>query len=178
MAYYDNFNLLNAPQPASFTSDYPTMNDDSYYDDPSMKAGALDYWNSVNGATTEEDPYSLDGIQQGYADMLRSDYDDWEERFQPFEDLYRNKLLDPVEHSAMDSESMGFVDRGVNNAYQRSLAQLNKQDRMYGQQLDADEQASRSRRLLLSKGAALSKGRTDMSTYLGNRNLQLLAGGL
>jgi len=123
-------------------------------------------------------PLGLKDIQHGYAQMLRSDYDYWRQNFRPFEELYRSNLNDPVRNSALTSEALGFVDRASDNAYRRSLAQLNYQDRKYGIDLTPEERASRNRRLLLTKRANQANNRTNMRQYLNLRNRQFLNGGV
>lgn len=133
---------------------------------------------NANAGNNGKVPLGLKDIQQGYADMLRSDYDYWRQNFKPFEDLYRSNYNDPVRRSALESEALGFVDRASNNAYGRSLAQLNFQDRKYGIDLSPEERSSRNRRLLLTKRGNQANNRTKMRQYLNLRNRQILSGGI
>ena len=148
------------------------------FDNTGAENGNYNLLNPADANIQEKKPMGLEDIQGGYADMLRSDYEDWQTRFKPFETLYQNAVLDPAKRAALDTEAMGFVGRGVNNAYGRSLAQMNKTDRQYGISLTDQEKASRNRNLLQRRGALEAKGRTDMRQALGNRRLQMLSGGI
>ncbi len=118
--------------------------------------------------------YSIEAIQQGYADLLRSDYDDWKTRFQPFEGMYRDLLFDPEKHAALDAEAMGYATGGVNNAYARAQNWQNLMNRKYGVELDADERASVNRRLGNQRAALLSQAQTGMRNQLNQRDRSML----
>ena len=122
--------------------------------------------------------YSLDSISKGYADMLRGDYDDYLTRFQPYENYYQGFLTDEDQSAQLRSNALGYVDTAVNVAAGRQAANLNAQDRKYGVQLDATEQAARDGALGRQQALLGAKSRTDMLNYLGDRDLQLLSGGV
>ncbi len=118
--------------------------------------------------------YSIEDIQQGYADLLRADYEDWKNRFQPFETMYRDLLFDPEKHAALDAEALGYATDGVNNAYVRARNWQNLMNRKYGVELDADERASVGRRLGNERAALLSKTQTGMRDQLNQRDRSML----
>jgi hypothetical protein len=113
---------------------------------------------------------SLDNIQQQYADMLRSDYDDWKKRFQPYEKQYRQLVDDPDFHN----QALGYVDNAANSAFNRANAYQAFQNRKYGVQLDGTEKAAVNRRLGNEKAALLAQGRTNMEQALDQRSLGML----
>lgn len=113
---------------------------------------------------------SLDNIQQQYADMLRSDYDDWKKRFQPYEQQYRQLVDDPDFHN----QALSYVDQAANSAFNRANAYQNFQNRKYGVQLDGLEKAAVNRRLGNEKAALQAQGRTNMEQALDQRSLGML----
>lgn len=119
---------------------------------------------------SKQNQYSLDNIQQQYADMLRSDYDDWKKRFQPYEKQYRQLVDDPDFHN----QALGYVDQAANSSFNRANAYQTFQNRKYGVQLDGTEKAAVSRRLGNEKAALLAQGRTNMEQALDQRSLGML----
>ena len=141
-----------------------------------LAGGALG--SAIGGDKKPAGSYSKDNISQGYADMLRSDYEDWQTRFKPYEALQRDFVLNEQSRGQLRDNALGYVDNGVNQALQRTTAGMNVRDRKYGVALDADEQASRQRRLGNKQSLLSAQGKTNMLNYLGQRDLQLLSGGV
>ena len=129
-------------------------------------------------ADVVSDSYSLDSISEGYADMLRGDYDDYVTRFQPYENYYQGFVTDPAQAGQLREDALGYVDTSVNMATGRQAANLNAQDRKYGVSLDASEQRARSGTLGRQRSLLQAKSRTDMLSYMGDRELQMLSGGV
>lgn len=121
-------------------------------------------------AQTASNQYSLANIQQQYADMLRSDYNDWKTRFQPYEQQYRQLVDDPDFHN----QALGYVDQAANRAYNRAQVTQTFMNRKYGVQLDGTERAAVNRRLGNERAALQAQGRTNMEQALDQRSLGML----
>lgn len=113
--------------------------------------------------------YTLSGIQEGYGSMLRNDYADITNRFQPME----ASLLSQYSNSTgFDNDALGYASNGVSDAIGRAGAYLEREQRN-GRVLDADEQAAQDRRLNLAGGAAMSGTRSGILQSLDNRDDQI-----
>lgn len=142
------------------------------YDTPPANVLPADWdkYKQWQASQAKGDSLSLDNIQQQYADMLRSDYDDWKKRFQPYEQQYRNLVDDPDFHN----QALGYVDQAANSAFNRANAYQNFQNRKYGVQLDGLEKAAVNRRLGNEKAALQAQSRTNMEQALDQRSLGML----
>lgn len=117
-------------------------------------------------------------ISDTYADMLRQDYDDWKMRFKPFDSLMEGFLFDDDVRDQQRNNALNYVDNAYDESLQRGTAMRNLLNRNHGVQLsDADKRAS-NQQIQISKGATQSKARRNMFDYLGQRDIQLLSGGL
>lgn len=155
-----------------FGSDYGSFDDGADHDDG---FGSTD---TLAAPETDTVAHTVDSVSEGYADIIREDYDDWKMRFQPFEGLQQDMLLDPTKRGEMRSNALGYVDQASDAAVGQTKANMHMNDRRFGQQLSADEKQSRERRL--GNQAALSKAdsRTQMRQDLNDREVSMLAGGL
>ena len=121
---------------------------------------------------------TADNISEGYADIIRADYDDWETRGLPFEQAQQDMLLDPTKKAQMRSNALGYVDQSVGSAVGQTKANMHANDRRLGRQLGADESKARERRLGNQEALSLSSGRTKMRQNINDREVNMLAGGI
>lgn len=118
--------------------------------------------------------YSIEDIQQGYADMLRSDYSDQMARYRPIEQHYRDLIFDPAKNHAFNQAAMGYATEGVNGAFNQAQNWQTAMNRKYGTQLDSTEQASVNRRLGNSRSALLAQAQTGMRDQIDQREKGML----
>ena len=108
--------------------------------------------------------FDLAGIQQGYEGMLRNDYTDIGNRFQPMESALFNQYQNP---QGFDQDAIGYATSGTLDALGRAQAQLNRNNQ--NRSLDSDEMDAQTRRLNLAGGAAMSNNRSGVLSGLDNR---------
>ena len=122
----------------------------------------------VNGNTIE-------GISQGYADLLRSDYEDYRTRFEPFEKISQ-AYFQPDQHRSYDKAAYNYATGGVNSAYKSAQAYQAEMARRTGTRLDSREQASVNRQLGNSRAALLADATNTTRDQLEQRDIGLLQG--
>lgn len=133
----------------------------------------------ANGATVSTtDSTDPEYWSKRYAGILRGQWDNWKQQYQPFEQYYANLLLDPKKNADLKGQSMAYVTNAADQAYQSGLRDLADTQKQYGYQLDPQEQASQQRKLALTSLASKAKGMTDMAGYLRDRDNQMMSGGL
>ena len=140
-----------------------------------------DSWSPYPGFLNDNDKknaYSSDEISEGYAEILRSEYDDWKDRFKPFEDEQRNLVLDSTKRNRLRRNALNYVNQGVGSALGQTRANMKMNDRKFGRALSADEKQSRQRRLGNQAALSLAAGRTRMRQTLNDRDLAMLSGGI
>jgi len=115
---------------------------------------------------------SLVGIQGGYADLLRSDYNDYQTRFRPFETLLSNYFNGP--DRAYEQAALGYARQGVTGAYQAARAYQNELARRTGTRLEAAERNSVGRQLGNERAALLAQAVNGARDSVDQRNLGLL----
>ena len=128
--------------------------------------------------TINYDTLSADNINDGYADIIRGDFDDWQKTFEPFEDYQTNMVLDPALNNQLKTNALGYVDKSTASAVGQTKANMHMNDRKFGRQLGADEKKARQRRLGSQATLTKSSGRTDMRQALNDRKVNMLSGGV
>lgn len=129
-------------------------------------------------ATSNVDSTSREYWGNRSAGLIRSEWEDYKQRFAPVEDYYANLFLDPAKRGKLRSNAMRYVGDGVNRSYAKGLQSMKDRDARYGVGLSALEKKHRDRTMQAKKQAVLTKGHTDMNTYLDDREMQLLSGGV
>lgn len=140
-----------------------------------MVSGSLSGLMKTNAATDSSDPNYW---SQRNADILRSQWDNWKQQYQPLEEYFAGLVTDPAQRNALRAESMGYVANAADNSYQRGMQSLADRDQRLGVGLDALEQASRDRKMQAGAAAVKAKGLTDMAGYLDEREQQMMSGGV
>lgn len=127
---------------------------------PQQDQGSRDYWGGRNAA------------------VIRGEWDDWKKRYAPIEDHYAELFLDDEKRQGLRDTAMKYATSSIDNAYQRGLQGMVKRDNRYGVGLSALEQKHRNRTMQGNKQALLAKAKTDMTSYLDDRETQQLSGGI
>ena len=129
-------------------------------------------------ASTAPETGSADYWSQRQANLLRGQWDYWQQQFAPVETYFTGLVTDPQQRQALRAESMGYVEQASKDGLQRGLQSLATRDQRYGVGLDALEQGSRERKMGATAAATKAKGLTDMSSYLDEREQQMMSGGV
>lgn len=112
------------------------------------------------------------------ASLIRGEWDDWKTRFQPLEEYYAGLLTDPAQRNELRNTTLGYVQDSANDRYQAGLSSLKRQDNRLGVGLGSLEQNSRDRKMQASKQAMLAKSLTDTTSYMDDREQQMMSGGI
>jgi hypothetical protein len=121
---------------------------------------------------------SAEDLSERHADLIRGQWDDWLTNGKPYEDMQFSYFTDPEKRQQLRGNAMNYVRNSTDQAYTSGLASMTRRDERYGVQLTPDEMASRNRKMQARKQATKAKGLSDMTSYLDNRELHMLSGGL
>jgi hypothetical protein len=128
--------------------------------------------NSANGLPTRQlssDTYASDT----FADIIRGEYADYEQRFQPYE----TKLLSLAENTQLLDEQLGRITTNINNSYsnpQRSMGNVMKG--RYGVQNNAQERQSMNRDTNINKALSTAHAKNNTRVMNGDRQMGLVTG--
>jgi hypothetical protein len=119
--------------------------------------------NDPNYVSTSDSEYA----SKTYANIIRSQYEDYQERFQPYE----NRLMDLAQSRELLDDQLSRITANVSASYdnpQNSAGNLAMQ--RYGVSMNAQEQAKSTRQNEMSKALALADAKNN--TRIANADQQ------
>lgn len=128
----------------------------------------LAYWNAqgrneLGGISQRDDEYA----SKTYAQIIRSQYRDYEQRFQPYE----NRMMDLAQSRELLDAQLSRVTANINSSFanpQFSAGALSNQ--RYGVQQSADERAFSTKQRGMDKALATASAKNN--TRLANADMQ------
>lgn len=121
-------------------------------------------------STSQRDPRDIQG------DILRAQWNDWENRFQWAEDLQYANVLDPQRSGELRRQAIDETTAAANNAQDRAANRTEMLRSRFNISATPEEQAQTQRMNAVSGAANRVSARNQTRGFLQERDMQLLAG--
>lgn len=125
----------------------------------------------AGSVTGEEEPDAIN------ARLLRSQWEDWENRFKPYQDDSFNTVLDPEERARLDAEALANSQTAVDTAFDRTENRIQTlASRLPQANADPQMTEARDRQLELARRGSKVDAYNTTQQALEDREMQRISG--
>lgn len=111
-----------------------------------------------------------------YADISRAQMLDWENRFEPIEEIARAQVMDPEARQDLINQGVQITTDAVNTSFDRGAARSNEQRSRSNVEQSASQAQSNDRQNQLARTQTMVQSRNQTRSYLREQENDLLMG--